>query len=94
MRVKTITRAALVAALLSAAGTLAPTMPAQAQVSVGFNVGNVAFGFSDGYWDRGHVWHPWPSPAAHRSFRARHPAHFRPHPHTRYRNAGWGKRWW
>lgn len=72
----------------------APPPPPPAQVSFGFNARNVAFGFSDGYWDRSHAWHRWPSPAARRSWRARYPAHFFPHPHTRYRHAGWGKRWW
>jgi hypothetical protein len=27
--------------------------------SVGFNIGNVSLGFSDGYWDNDHHWHRW-----------------------------------
>ena len=32
---------------------------AQAQVSFGFNFGDVAIGYTDGYYDRGHRWHNW-----------------------------------
>ena len=47
---------ALVAAFVLAlsAGTIAHVTPAKAaNVAVQFDAGNVAFGFSDGYWDRG-----------------------------------------
>jgi len=32
---------------------------ANAAVSVGFDIGNVAIGYSDGYYDNGHHWHRW-----------------------------------
>ncbi len=32
---------------------------ASAAVSVGFDFGNVAIGYSDGYYDNGHHWHAW-----------------------------------
>jgi hypothetical protein len=39
---------------------------------VGFNIGDVSVGYSDGYWDNHHQWHNW----AHRNdasrFRAAH----------------------
>ena len=71
-----------------------PPPPPRTQVSVGFSASNVAFGFSDGYWDRRHAWHSWPSHGTRRSWGARYPAHYFPHPHTRYRHGGWGNRWW
>jgi hypothetical protein len=56
---------ALAGASLGAAGTANAAR-------VGFNIGNVSLGFSDGYWDNGHHWHRW----AHRDdaarFRAAH----------------------
>lgn len=57
MNITRHTQAALVAALL-AAGSLTPlATTAHAAVSVQFDSGNVAFGYSDGYWDRSHQWH-------------------------------------
>jgi len=32
---------------------------ANAAVHVGFDFGNVAIGYSDGYYDNGHHWHNW-----------------------------------
>ena len=48
-----LTQAALVAFALSlSAGTVVHVTPAQADVAVTFDTGSVAFGYSDGYWDR------------------------------------------
>ena len=33
-------------------------------------VGNVAIGYSDGYWDSGHTWHTWAQPAHRDAYRA------------------------
>jgi hypothetical protein len=32
---------------------------ANAAISVGFDLGNVAIGYSDGYYDNAHHWHAW-----------------------------------
>ncbi len=32
---------------------------AEARVTVGFDFGNVALGYSDGYYDNAHHWHNW-----------------------------------
>ena len=37
----------------------APFGGAQAETRVVMDFGNVAFGYSDGYWDRDHQWHRW-----------------------------------
>jgi hypothetical protein len=64
---KILTSAVLAMAL---AGTSLGT--ANAAVHIGFDIGNVGIGYSDGYWDNGHHWHRW----AHRDdlmhFRAAH----------------------
>jgi hypothetical protein len=53
---KIITAAALVAiagAAISFSGT------ANAAVGINFDFGNVALGYSDGYYDHDHHWHRW-----------------------------------
>ena len=67
---KILTSAVLAMAL---AGTsLAGAGVANAAVGIGFDLGKVSLGFSDGYWDNAHHWHRWAhrSDAAH--FRAAH----------------------
>jgi hypothetical protein len=95
MNIKGNTKAALVAALL-AAGSLTPMVAAHAAVSVQFDAGNVAFGYSDGYWDRSHQWHRWPSTAARTSWSKQNKAHYYSHAHTRDKGAGWraNDQWW
>jgi hypothetical protein len=89
MNLKRGLQAALIAATLSA-GALAPMVAARAaDVSVQFDAGNVAFGFTDGYWDRAHAWHPWPSPAVRTDWRAHNKGHYYAHGHTHYKSAGW-----
>lgn len=88
MNMKRGLQAILIATALSASA-LAPMPAAQAaDVSVQFNAGNVAFGFTDGYWDRAKVWHPWPNRQARLDWRAHNRAHYyaRRHDHA----AGWG----
>ena len=51
----TFIKTALVAGLLM--GTV--DMTANAAVGIGFNIGDVSVGYSDGYWDNSHHWHRW-----------------------------------
>jgi hypothetical protein len=39
---------------------------------VTFDIGNVAVGYSDGYYDNAHSWHPWAHAADARHYRAAH----------------------
>ena len=89
------TSAALVAALL-AAGTLTLAAPARAAVAVQFDGGSVAFGYSDGYWDRGNQWHRWPNAAARNDWRIHNREHYYRRTHTHDRGGGWRDRdhWW
>jgi hypothetical protein len=50
---KTLLKSALVASLLI--GTVSIGNAA----GIGFNIGNVSLGFSDGYYDNGHHFHRW-----------------------------------
>lgn len=89
MNMKRGLQAALVAAALSAGALPLTTAARAADVSVSFDAGNVAFGFTDGYWDRDHAWHPWPNAAARNDWRAHNKAHYYSHAHTHYKSAGW-----
>jgi len=95
MNVLRNTQAALVAAILAAA-TLTPITRAHAAVSVQFDAGSVAFGYSDGYWDRDHHWHRWPSAAERNGWREHNRGHYYTHAHTHDRGAGWrdNDHWW
>jgi len=53
---KILTGAAIALALAGASLATAGTANA---ARVGFDIGNVSLGFSDGYWDNGHHWHRW-----------------------------------
>lgn len=88
-------QAALIAALL-AAGTLTWPAPAHAAVSVQFDSGSVAFGYSDGYWDRSHQWHRWPTATTRNTWRDHNRGHYYSHAHTRGHGGGWrdNDHWW
>ncbi len=53
-------KTALVALALAGGSFIAshPALADNVTVAVG-PAGGVAFGYSDGYWDRGHQWHAW-----------------------------------
>lgn len=56
----------------------------------------IAFGYSDGYWDRDHHWHPWQNRREAEAWQREHPTHYYNHRHDRDRDAGWhdNDRWW
>ena len=60
------------AVLATLAGAVLGASAAQAAVSIGFDLGNVAVGYSDGYWDNAHHWHHWRHHADLESYRAAH----------------------
>ena len=66
---KTSLKILLAAGALFTAG-IAGTVPAAAQPSsFSFRVGDVAIGYSDGYYDRSHRWHQWRNAREHRWYR-------------------------
>lgn len=91
------TQAAVLAFALSlSAGTVAHVTPAKADVAVTFDTGAVAFGYSDGYWDRAHAWHAWPNADAARTYREHYAQHYYDRRHDAERDGGWhdNDHWW
>lgn len=96
MRKLTLAAVAAFSLALSAGATMHATPAKAAGVSVQFDAGSVAFGLSDGYWDRDRNWHAWPNQSARNNWRARNKSHYTPHRHDRSPGWGWNdnKRWW
>jgi hypothetical protein len=91
-RLKTLAfGAALIAGSLLAGG---PAIAAN--VTVGVGEGGIAFGYADGYWDRGHNWHGWRDRDEHDRWRAENREHYHGWKHDRDRDQGWheGNRYW
>ncbi len=90
---------AMTIALLSAAllgGSVGASRPAQAAVDVAIGGGGIAFGYTDGYWDREHHWHRWHSRHEAEQWRAANADHYYAVRHDRDReHKGWREeRWW
>lgn len=72
--------------------------PAQARAHVGvvLNVGDIAFAYRDGYWDRSHHWHRWRDRNERLRYRAAYASHYYDWNHGRNRDHGWRDRdrWW
>lgn len=84
------TLAATIAGALTAAALLA-SQPASAhdRYAFSFDTGNVRFAYSDGYWDYGRHWRPWPSAREAYAFRMYFGDRYRDGRHTRYPGRGW-----
>jgi hypothetical protein len=86
---KTLAKAVFIGAL-TVAGSLGAMTPASARDSVAFsfNTGDVAFAYSDGWWDHNHVWHRWHGREA-REYRRAYGDHYHAWRHDRDRDLGW-----
>jgi hypothetical protein len=86
---------ALFAAAL-VAGPIAVSAPAKAAVAVTFDAGSVAFGYTDGYWDRDHHWHRWHNAHEREDWRAANADHYMAQRHTHDADKGWhdNDHWW
>ncbi len=83
--------------LALAGGSLAVGLPAKADnVTVAVDPGGIAFGYSDGYWDRAHQWHDWRDAAEAAQFRAENHDHYYDWKHDRDPDQGWraSDTWW
>ena len=90
----TLIKGALVAVALAGAPALY-TAPAHAAVDFSVTLGNAAFGYSDGYWDRDHRWHRWRNAAEHRYYREHFADHYYKVRHDHGKHKGWREeRWW
>jgi hypothetical protein len=72
-----IINTAFIAFVLGGATLAASGVPARADnVTVGVVPGGIAFGYSDGYWDRERHWHDWRDHQEAERFRAADRAHY------------------
>jgi hypothetical protein len=60
--------------------------------SITFSTGNVAIGYSDGYWDRTHAWHKWDHDADRDAYRRAKEAEYHEWKHDRDKDMGWHER--
>jgi len=63
--------------------------PASAQIGISLDVGSIAFGYQDGYWDRDHHWHHWRSRHEANYYRNSPGNHYRSYRHDRNGSDGW-----
>lgn len=63
-----------IAAIALAGAAIVMSGPVSA-AGIAIDFGNVAVGYSDGYWDNGHHWHHWGRRDA-RAYRAAHRDHY------------------
>ena len=79
-----------------ALGTPAMPVAARENVTISVNPGGIAFGYSDGYWDRDHHWHRWSNQADAEWYREHYRDHYYARRHDRARDHGWREadRWW
>ncbi len=86
---RNITAAVIVGAIATL--TLAHAAPAAARdtFSFSFNTGDVAFAYSDGYWDNNRQWHGWNNRREARMYREQHSDNYRHKRHSREHNNGW-----
>src|SRR5258705_13811106 len=70
-----IIKGALIALALAGASVTA-SAPAVAAVDFSVSLGNAAFGYSDGYWDRDHRWHAWRNRQESQYFRDHYGEHY------------------
>jgi hypothetical protein len=71
-----ITHGLLAGAALCALGMMATATPAAARttggISFSFSLGNVVFGYSDGYYDQNRRWHRWKNSRERRAYQSSH----------------------
>ena len=93
---KTLPMTALAAALVGGFWLAHPAPAAAQDVNISlpgfnfsFNTGDVAFAYSDGYWDHEHHWHGWRDEREAREYRARYAERYDERRHDRVENEGW-----
>jgi hypothetical protein len=76
-------------ALSLGASTLAVSQGAEARAVFSFDVGNVAFAYQDGWWDRDHHWHRWRNHHEAAVFQQRYHDRYSDWRHDRDPDHGW-----
>jgi hypothetical protein len=86
-----------IATLAFAAAPLATIPPPAAAQGVSVTINpDIAFGYSDGYWDRNHQWHKWRNHEESEGWRRQNADHYYDRQHDREKDAGWrgSDQWW
>ncbi len=95
---KHIVKGALIALALAGAPVVASIPASAAAVDFSISLGNAAFGYSDGYWDRDHNWHAWRNKSEAQYYRTHNADHYVAARHDKDRkdkDKGWrNDRWW
>lgn len=60
--------------------------------AISLNFGNIAFGYSDGYWDNSHRWHRWSNANEQRRYQKQRGKHYDNHRHDQDKDHGWHRR--
>lgn len=83
-------------ALVLLGSSLGTALPAAAEVNISVDPGSIAFGYSDGYWDRDHHWHAWRNRNDAEWYRSHDAQHYVDRRHDQEREQGWHgeDRWW
>jgi hypothetical protein len=63
--------------------------PPVGTVGVSFDIGDIAFGYQDGYWDRGRHWHNWQNQDEMQYYRSASGNHYYDYNHDRDSDNGW-----
>jgi hypothetical protein len=82
------------AALLAFSLLFAAPLGARAETRVTVDLGGIAFGFEDGYWDRDHRWHDWERRGDWERYRSEYREHAYAWRHDRDRDMGWHDPYW
>jgi hypothetical protein len=87
---KTFHTAALIVGTISALtfSTLSPASAAE-NFAFSFNTGDVAFAYTDGYWDQNRQWHGWSNDRERNEYRRHHGQNYKHMKHSRYKGQGW-----
>ncbi|MDO8287775.1 MAG: hypothetical protein Q7T44_01005 [Parvibaculum sp.] len=92
---RSIVKAIVITLSLSGAAVLA-TSAADAGnrngAAISLNFGNVAFAYSDGYWDNNRRWHRWSNANEQRRYQKQYHKRYNNHRHDRDDDRGWRRR--
>jgi len=82
--------AALIVGTFSAL-TFSNLSPARAgdSFAFSFNTGDVAFAYSDGFWDQNRQWHGWSNDRERNEYRRHYGNNYKAMRHSRYKGQGW-----
>jgi len=84
-----ILSAAVLAVGLAGATLATAGVASAAGAAVTLNLGDIAFGYNDGYWDHGHQWHQWQNKDDVQTYRTSAANKYHDWKHDRDPDQGW-----